>query len=333
MGSTERLASAMSLPRAFFLAVLLAMLYVVVATEQVPASGLEQAAVELAAGHDDFLELLGEGEVEESACGIKNCNADFFLSSPSSDACACTACTDCAAATPKKYQTGGCPNPGNATGAVTQDSTCAICSTCAAGEFMATACAAKADTVCSACTKCCPASGDVGFGEWCKAENAACAAETDTQCAIPTDWTAKVLTGMGASACGVQCGTNVADGYTSTSTWNFHFKDQNNQLIFQGQPQITTPCADTSCTAPADLTTQPRTSNGHPIKTVTVMTADGGDDSWCMQSICVHSASAGVKYEYVPTSSVWMNPGVTGPCGGTQQEWTFELVGPSLGSC
>jgi len=279
----------------------------------------------------DEPELLqeGAGDVveEDGGCGVFGCNAGFWLTSPSSASCECNACDVCDA---NKFKSGGCnhtsSNPSTNT-------VCSICKQCEATEFMKTACGGTTDTVCQKCTSCCPTDAAGENDPVCKKETVACSAEADATCAMPTDFVGKVTTGMADSACGVQCGSDVADDYISNSTWNFIIKDVNDQLIFQGQPKKEVPCSTVSCAGAVSLDTEPGTSNGKVPRKLTIVPADGGTDSWCMASFCISSASAGVKFEFAPTQSKWMNPGETGQCGGQSQEWTVDLSGPIAGQC
>jgi len=142
------------------------------------------------------------------------------------------------------------------------------------------------------------------------------------------------------------------DEYTSKdTTWAFIITDKNDDLVFQGLPNVTSPCAANSkadamktCKNKA-LSESIGTSSGFVPQNVKVLPAiyTKEKNSWCMERFCMHSKSAGVKFEYNPVPeidksaanklAIWMNPQVSGACGGKSTEWSFELTGPMKGTC
>jgi len=219
-------------------------------------------------------------------------------------------------------------------------------------QFMSSKCAVdehkKQDATCTTCTDCCPLAGTPTSGITCKATQRECKGENDSLCSYITDWEAKVTTGL---ACGTRCGQKVEDMYTSTdTTWAFIITDKNDDLVFQGLPNVTNPCtvvgdaAQTKCKN-VPLSEPLGTSSGFVPLNVRVLPAMYSlkKDSWCMQTFCMSSAQAGVRFEYNPIpeidvqaaaeKSLWLNPSPSGPCGGANTEWTFELTGPLKGVC
>jgi hypothetical protein len=192
--------------------------------------------------------------------------------------------------------------------------------------------------------------GEKGSGVMCKKALSQCrdpapegdGSQKDTACGLPHDWEAFVHTG---TRCGTQCDAEVGDEYTSNNaTYTFQITDARGGLLFAGLPQVSNPCPAVGCDRIKALDVQPGLSSGGVPKGVSVIALPNkGDDSWCMETFCVSSKSAGVKFEYNPAplidftanaaGSVWMNPGQAGPCGGQKSEWKFDLVGPILGEC
>ena len=264
---------------------------------------------------------------------VKKCEPGHFLTK----ACECQTCSDL---TPGFFIQKHCDSTGNV-----KDHTFKKCSECRDGQYRTKKCSMYADTQCKRCSNCCPVVGQLGAGIGCNAYTTKCDVNgKNGKCGLPHDWEATVTTGAN---CGTRCGMPTGDQYLSANTtWAFIITDHQGRQVFQGLPNITNP-ATSLCKGkcvPKKLTQQPGISSGFAPKHVVITPALHVNlDSWCLESFCMHSRSAGVKMEFNPVGpfdkkaneakAIWMNPLPTGPCGGQNNQWSLKLQGPTKGLC
>jgi hypothetical protein len=280
-------------------------------------------------------------------CAIVKCEAGHFQGKD----CKCRLCGEPSAG---MFIDKHCDGNGNV-----KDHTYKACKICKRGFYATKKCTPYSNTVCTRCTGCCPVVGQRAAGVSCNAYNSPCGDnglkdsgpfyDKDHVCGLPHDWMAFATTGAN---CGKRCGKATGEQYmSSNTTWAFLITDKQGNQVFQGLPNITNPATSlcptnalgTKCT-PVSLTQQPGLSSGFVPKTIVITPAlNVPMDSWCMESFCMHSLSAGVKMEFNTVSrldkkanekdALWMNPLPSGPCGGKRNQWRIELVGPTRGKC
>ena len=272
------------------------------------------------------------GEESNNKCTLTRCEPSHFVETKT---CTCKRCTEGTAGMTYEYK--HCDIGGNVV-----DTKLAPCSTCEDGSYESVKCGPTQDTQCRKCTRCCPVEGEAGSGIECKAYKTKCDSEKrkDNICGLPHDFKAYYATGK---QCGKRCGKEVGDQFSSKGSWAFIITDRQGKLVFQGLPNVTTPDSS-GALVPLGATGELGISSGYAPRTVVVTPSLNAPlDSWCMESFCMDSKSAGVKFEYNPKpimnkannakGSLWMNPNPSGPCGGITNQWKFELVGPLKGTC
>jgi hypothetical protein len=219
---------------------------------------------------------------------------------------------------------------------------CKCKETCGSGQFFSAPCTADADATCAACTTCDAAT---------HLQKSACAAGSSGQAgknavceARPNDWVVKYKTG---EACKCENGKDVGSAAKSSANggdFTFQVKDcpANGACANKGTAgTIDNPCDNmSSCASKGALTVLSTPISGtFQLGGTVKVTPDitGGTDGWCLQSLCLSSATAKAKYTWEADSDAkkkkgWLNKS-GGVCPHTFSDLTLTKVDGDFAAC